>query len=196
VSTKTKGGILLPILLAVAGYLVVTETTVVRDVISVLGFGGEPAPTGTLVPPTHADRMKDCTPEQLTKDKRCKNLPIVPIDAAKMPYIARHIAMAWQLGQPALLHKTNEENRKANNSLACNEPRKAALKPASCDEYPFASSIEGGPDASTQGVPLSEQRIQGGTIRATYSTNNIQEGDEYLVIIVNPAKIATDAYKG
>jgi hypothetical protein len=49
------------------------------------------------------------------------------------------------------------------------------------DEYPFASTYEGGSGAQVLGVPLAEQRIQGGSLSRFYQQNNIGDGDQFLV---------------
>ncbi|SDD24910.1 Deoxyribonuclease NucA/NucB [Actinokineospora iranica] len=157
---------------------------------------GESEAGGVLVPPGFRDRVKECTPEQLTKDKRCEDLPVMVFDAGRMPYIARHVTMAWQAGQLALLHRAEKGTGGTNRSLACTGPRKQEMKPASCDEYPLASSLEGGAGASTQAVPGGEQFIQGGVVNSTYQKNNMKTGDEFLVVVINGDKIPQEAYKG
>ncbi|MBT0565650.1 NucA/NucB deoxyribonuclease domain-containing protein [Williamsia sp. CHRR-6] len=60
----------------------------------------------------------------------------------------------------------------------------------SCDEYPFASTVEGGASASIAWVPLAEQvRVDGddidvaqGTLLSTfYRENRVIEGDKFFV---------------
>lgn len=193
-STKSKSG-LLPILLVVGAVVAVTQTDIANEVGVALGIV-DSAPGDIVVPPNDRGRIKECTPEQLTKDKRCKDLPVMVFDAARMPYISRHITMAWQAGHPALLHRGELGTGGTNRSLACTAPRKVELKPGSCDEYPFASTAEGGVGASTQAVPGSEQLIQGGVVNGTYSKNKMKPGDEFLVVVVNSDKIAAEAFKG
>ena len=53
----------------------------------------------------------------------------------------------------------------------------------SCDEYPFASTYEGGKGATIAEVPLKENQSQGGQLNAFYKKNNIQDGDCYIVNI-------------
>jgi hypothetical protein len=55
--------------------------------------------------------------------------------------------------------------------------------PMSWDEYPFASSIQGGSGASVRQVPLHENMIQGGIIGACYMLEDINVGDSFLVIV-------------
>jgi hypothetical protein len=41
----------------------------------------------------------------------------------------------------------------------------------SCDEYPFASSLEGGAGAIVRGVPIQENRVQGGELSSFLRAN-------------------------
>ncbi|MDQ3576805.1 MAG: NucA/NucB deoxyribonuclease domain-containing protein [Actinomycetota bacterium] len=193
-STKTKSG-LLPVLLVAGLVVAVMQTDLAQGVGEALGIV-ESSPGDIVVPPVNRARVKECTPEQLMKDKRCKNLPVMVFDAVRMPYISRHITMAWQAGHPALLHRGEQGTGGTNRSLVCTAQRKVELKPASCDEYPFASTMEGGAGASTEGVPNREQQIQGGIVNGTYAKNNMQTGDQFLVVVINGDEIATEALKG
>ena len=53
----------------------------------------------------------------------------------------------------------------------------------SADEYPFASTYQGGERAFVQIVPIKEQWIQGGALAQFYSKFNIVDGDKFNVII-------------
>ena len=54
----------------------------------------------------------------------------------------------------------------------------------SWDEYPFASSVQGGANSSVVSVPIQEQRIQGGVIAASYILQSIEIGTPFFVVIV------------
>jgi hypothetical protein len=76
-------------------------------------------------------------------------------------YIARNVQSALDEGQPSILTRTTSENLiNANRAAAC----EGLCGPGSPDEYPFALTYEGGAGAGVAGVPLAEQRIQGGVI--------------------------------
>ena len=49
------------------------------------------------------------------------------------------------------------------------------------DEYPFASTYEGGKGAFVADVPQSEQNIQGGVLAQFYRIYGIQDGDQFKV---------------
>ncbi|MGC5164704.1 NucA/NucB deoxyribonuclease domain-containing protein [Rhodococcus sp. DT1] len=76
----------------------------------------------------------------------------------------------------------------ANRDAACNTNRDEALgEPPdgmvdpSCDEYPFASSVEGGGAASVLWVPLAENLSQGGQTSTFYQNNRVMPGDAFFV---------------
>ncbi|MFI6685651.1 NucA/NucB deoxyribonuclease domain-containing protein [Streptomyces sp. NPDC050485] len=89
-------------------------------------------------------------------------------------------------GKP--LHRTTDAQRANNYKAVC-----AGLKPPSpglsCDEYPFASTAEGGtffapPNRGIAWVSVQEQRQQGGFLRAFYSQSRILPGDPFYVNVL------------
>jgi hypothetical protein len=83
-------------------------------------------------------------------------------------------------GHPALLQRTTDDALiRSNRSTAC-----AGFRgPGSPDEYPFASTLQGGGGARVAGVPIGEQRIQGGLMSSFYQKFGLQEGDWSRVIV-------------
>lgn len=65
-----------------------------------------------------------------------------------------------------------------------------------CDEYPFASTSEGGAGAQEMEVPPRENACQGGTLAAKYGVGGIRDGDRFLVVITHPNDIAQGPYQG
>ena len=56
------------------------------------------------------------------------------------------------------------------------------LRPdGSCDEYPFASTDQGGAGASAANVQLRQNRIQGGLIGGFYRSQRILTNDAFWV---------------
>ncbi len=55
---------------------------------------------------------------------------------------------------------------------------------------------QGGSSARTEEVPLRENKCQGGTLRQAYARAGIIEGDDFIVVISNPDKIASEGYTG
>jgi hypothetical protein len=122
-----------------------------------------------------------------------------------LPAIAANIASIQAAGPhhygspnyaPAYpLHRTtNWTIINANNRIACPQKLKpldpsAYIPPSgSCDEYPFATTMEGAsqtakPDWGTALVPPAQQNSQGGYISSFYQSNRILDGDAFWVVV-------------
>lgn len=87
-----------------------------------------------------------------------KLLGMVIMDAAKMSYIARNISLAWGEGKQSILHK-DSAGRDGRYNTVCKRVFVKKYDNGSCDEYPFASTDEGGSGARTEEV----QRARRGT---------------------------------
>ena len=108
------------------------------------------------------------------------DLPTLEIDSGKMPNIAKNIENAQSKGAPNILTRTEDpatiaSNRNAACAKFCGQ--------GSPDEYPFESTYEGGKGAFVRGVPLQEQRIQGGVVSSFYQRNNIVDGSQFRVSV-------------
>jgi Deoxyribonuclease NucA/NucB len=101
-------------------------------------------------------------------------------------------------GKPAELTRDGRENRRAKYAAACGTGNFTITYPGkgSCDEYPFASTLEGGVDARTEEVPVREQDCQGGTLSTAYRYQNITTGTKFLVVISNPDRVASGPFAG
>ncbi|MET7728484.1 NucA/NucB deoxyribonuclease domain-containing protein [Streptomyces mirabilis] len=113
---------------------------------------------------------------------------------AGLPAIAaniRGIQMRGGMGVPgdtarALHRLTDQRQRDRNRDVACDEkvtgPKRVGM---SCDEYPFASTREGGfQSGMTNGwawVPAKEQNAQGGLLITFYTENRVIDGDAFYV---------------
>ncbi|GAB2475925.1 hypothetical protein GCM10027265_27560 [Jatrophihabitans fulvus] len=121
----------------------------------------------------------------------------VVFDAAqntKVNPVAEHMAAAQRTlsghpGQPGFkkpLHRiTRSVDITRNRTGACADFQPLPPAAKSCDEYPFASTIEGGPGEtlSTQAVPLSANNSQGGILSSQYRKLHINDGDAFYVDI-------------
>lgn len=123
------------------------------------------------------------------------NLPVMVYSKAEFPVIANGIEEAIKKGHPEILtrlHPKLDKKRINNQRAAATRPLKeeARKNPSSkpsghtVDEYPFASTVEGGKGAHTVWAPVSEQNAQARLIRNFNRDNNIKPGDQYKVIIV------------
>ncbi len=110
-----------------------------------------------------------------------EDLPTLGVDAGRMPNIGRNVQSAIDEGQPSVLNRTTDPALiRANRAAAC----AGFCGPGSPDEYPFASTLQGGAGARVvAGVPLQEQFIQGALLRNFYAKYGIGEGDPFQVIV-------------
>ncbi|MFD6517106.1 NucA/NucB deoxyribonuclease domain-containing protein [Rhodococcus sp. NPDC060176] len=88
------------------------------------------------------------------------------------------------------LHRVSGPQIDANRAAACSTARKnaligatppPALVPAECDEYPFASSAEGGATASIKWVRKAENQAQSTLMEGFYRQNRLIVGDPFTV---------------
>lgn len=201
-STRTRSGLLLPILVVV-GLVAIVGIGPLKDLVDdviggVTGYDtvmlGE-GDTKLLVTDSAASDLEECSAADILATKQCGEIKVVVMDAAKMPFIGRNISLAWGDGKDFQLHRDTPESRRAKWTASCGKFVRSYLR-GSCDEYPFASSQEGGAGARTDEVPDREQNCQGGTISRAYTLQKIVVGDEYLVVISHPDSIASQPYAG
>jgi RHS repeat-associated protein len=123
--------------------------------------------------------------KQLTsRTRRGQRLPkkIVPMPYSAIPNIAQHVRDAQTSGHHFVLTRTSSVFARLNRRNAIRGS--ARVLGLSLDEYPFASSVQGGFGASVRPVPALENLIQGGIIAASYYLERIQVGDDYLVVVI------------
>jgi hypothetical protein len=131
-----------------------------------------------------------CTPETILAEKRCGDLRVVIVDASRMPFIARNTKLAWEEDLPAVL-TMNRPKYRENRRLACGGFKRIHSR-GQCDEYPMASTDEGGAGARVEEVPDRENQCQGGSIVGQFPP----DGERFLVVISHPDMVATSPYAG
>ncbi|WP_158852889.1 NucA/NucB deoxyribonuclease domain-containing protein [Saccharothrix deserti] len=197
-ASKTKTGLLPIVLLAAVVLVAVPEArNEVLGLIDGAAGGTELVGEGEtqfLVAASAASEVHKCAPAQGLADQQCDDLKFVILDAAKMPFIARNISTAWQAGHPGVLTKDRTAEA-VNRRKVClpSFPRKHG---GQCDEFPFASTRQGGAGAQEQEVPARENQCQGGTLSRRYVAAGIGDGDDFLVVITHPDKIAQGPFQG
>ncbi|EPQ32217.1 uncharacterized protein PFL1_00414 [Pseudozyma flocculosa PF-1] len=106
-------------------------------------------------------------------------------DCAKVPNICSNDCYAIQcLGKPSTLHRDSANASTRRQQTACQSPNRCSGNPTdsnSCDEYPYASSIEGGAGSATRCVPSAENSSQGGSLSSFYRSAGVADGDAYNV---------------
>jgi len=106
---------------------------------------------------------------------------IVPIPTCVIPAVAANVAVG-QITFPGPLTRANLITTLANRYFATRGMGSAGAG-MSWDEYPFASTTQGGRGAIVRPVPERQNWIQGGIIAAAYVAEQIRAGDPFVVII-------------
>lgn len=114
------------------------------------------------------------------------------VDMSGLPHIAPHIRLVEgrgaHLGNAAYLSPlskgTSRQQARNNRRQVCHG--KPPKKGWSCDEYPFASTAQGGTSVSainrsTAWVPRSENSKQGGILGSFYKINRLLPHDKFFV---------------
>lgn len=92
----------------------------------------------------------------------------------------KNVQSAMDEGHPDILSRTTDESLiRGNRAAAC----RGFCGSGSPDEYPFASTEQGGAGARVEGVPIGEQRIQGGVLSSFYQKYAIGDGDLFRVVV-------------
>ena len=105
--------------------------------------------------------------------------PSSKISAAKYPDLAENISNAIKAGRSDVL--THGGDVAANRAAALRDvPNIPGL---SRDEFPFASSMEGGGGSWVGHIPAAQQSAQGGLITNFLRANNILPGMRYRVVV-------------
>ncbi len=144
----------------------------VENVALGIGIGGLAGGTGFAL----ANRRPRITDTAAPPDI---DLPVHVVDGSRTPQIAHGTEAAFAAGHPNVLHRTTDPDIISANRDAATAGFTG--RPSSPDEYPFASTIEGGQGAHVTPVPLREQRIQGGQISSFYQKHGIGDGDPFAV---------------
>jgi hypothetical protein len=108
------------------------------------------------------------------------NAPTVVFNRSRAPGLAGVFDTAVAGGAPTTLDRVSAADRDINRRAAL-KGQGSAGNGMSWDEYPFASSKQGGAGATVKSVPNSEQHYQGATLKNFYTKNGVGIGDPYNV---------------
>lgn len=100
----------------------------------------------------------------------------------KTPNIYRHTLNSFRAGKPDVLHYDSDLGRRAQRRKEALQGYPSLRNGTSRDEYPYASTFEGGTGAMVAYVPKGEQNIQGGELSGLYK--KLSQGDAFLVLPV------------
>ncbi len=106
-------------------------------------------------------------------------IPVYEVSRTSQPEVAQTLDMAIQQGQPTLLQRTTDKSIIRQNRAEAT--RGWDYTKGSPDEFPYASSRQGGAGATVNGVSRSAQRRQGGSLSSFYRSNRVGDGDYFRV---------------
>ncbi len=111
-------------------------------------------------------------------------LPVMEVSKARLPGIAANTEAAIANCAPEVLTRATRAQAQINrrNALRGVSP---APKGMSRDEYPLASTTQGGVASRVASVSAREQSVQGGIVSQFYSSNRIQPGMSFRVRVVH-----------
>ena len=110
-------------------------------------------------------------------------VPTVEFSRTRAPNIGNNFDNAVANGAPTRLNRTTTRQRDRNRRDAL-RGQPPAGPGQSLDEYPFASSSQGGSNSRVAPVPVAEQNYQGGVLSSFYQRHGIKPGDPYDVRFV------------
>ncbi len=112
------------------------------------------------------------------------SIPVLEVFETKTPHIVTNIEDAQKTGYPSELTRIQGRSRIRKHRRDALRGKKAPSSDMSLDEYPFASTEEGGKGAQVKPVPRKEQNIQGGEISGFYKKHDIKDGDRFKVTVI------------
>ena len=101
-----------------------------------------------------------------------------------MPNIADNIENAIQQGAPTTLHRVTSKSQIRKNRRASLRGQQFAGQGKSLDEYPFASTRQGGAGACVSAVCAKQNSSSGGKLGQFFNKNKIKDGDAFDVKVV------------
>lgn len=123
-------------------------------------------------------------------------VPTITFDAVKNPkvyLVAKHISDAQAHGYPGsqasgvpLHRETDGTIADQHRTEACGSFTAVSAYLSSCDEYPFAHSVEGGTGASIRAVSIQSQNWQGAAITQAIQSQRIIDQDPFWVAVNLP----------
>jgi hypothetical protein len=124
------------------------------------------------------DEAEDGMSKARVRRQRC---PTLRFPCFIMPNVCANMRNAIRLGKPRRLTRTTNRSQIRRNRRNSGCRRLGRRAGYNCDEYPFASSFQGGAGAVVRLVPIRENSIQGGILAAFYIRHRIGHGGCYRV---------------
>ena len=134
-----------------------------KEFIEKPSLSGIAAMAVTAIPGKYADNAGKRLINKVNND-----IPTLEVKRSDMPNIASNIDYAILKGAPSQLNRVTSRSQIRKNRRAALRGQTSAGSGKSLDEYPFASTEQGGNGAFVRSVPAKEQSIQGGKMSQFY----------------------------
>jgi RHS repeat-associated protein len=156
-----------------------------------------PSPSPSPSPSPKPDPLPLPIPDPCKEEekKKCKKpIPTYIEDGSRFPAHARLVDTAMHRGYPSTLTKVSSAQGKTNRPLAQYPYRKeyeakngykASTKGLNYDEYPYASTAEGGKGSYVELIDARENQDAGRDLGAWYTRNHVDIGCKFKVIVIN-----------
>jgi hypothetical protein len=114
-----------------------------------------------------------------------QNRPLHLVNPGRTPEIWINTRNAFRAGKPRTLTYMNDASAARRNRAAACRDFTPEPSGSSCDEYPYASTYEGGSGASIRGVSSTEQSRQGGDLNSVYRRLGYRRGEQFDVALIS-----------
>lgn len=109
----------------------------------------------------------------------------VIIPEKKWPNIYQNHVKGIAKGNPSVLtYDSNKQNAQKRRNAAMKANKVPASSEYDRDEYPYATTKEGGANASVAKVPSNENRSHGAYLGALIKSNDMKTGDNFNIILI------------
>src|SRR5262245_22494595 len=130
------------------------------------GPSGSPPNSATMAGSTHAGGSK-----------------VVVFKKKDFPYKTKNMLKRMGTGKRRTLPRQTCKSKIRKNRRAALKGKKKAGTGKSLDEFPFASTTQGGKGASVAAIPRSEQNAQGGKMSSFYQNSGVKNGQSFTVVV-------------
>ncbi len=113
-------------------------------------------------------------------------LPVFEVSRSKYPEIAAHHEEAFAAGHPNILTRIKDNQKLVDkNRRQATYPLKGSRPGMQKDEFPYASTYEGGKGASAKFVNKEQNSAHGSDLGKFYLKYDLQDGDKFIVKLVD-----------
>jgi uncharacterized Zn-binding protein involved in type VI secretion len=106
---------------------------------------------------------------------------VVVFTKKAFPYKTKNMLKRMGKGKSRRLTRQTSKSKIRKNRRAALKGKKKAGKGMSLDEFPFASTAQGGKGAAVAAIPRSEQNAQGGKMSSFYQNSGIKNNQSFTV---------------